>query len=237
MPEALRQVIEVGFDIAYLVTVWVLVALMFARWGKLAGKKRTVARRVLWSFFLLGLGDAGHVGFRAFAYLSGGLEQHAALVGVGALATAVTVTLFYMVMLDAWRVRYNKTFGWFEWSLLAVGALRLVLMMLPGNQWLSVVPPMPWSIWRNVPLVVQGLGLAYLLFRDSGRAVDHPFRAIAWMILVSYACYIPVLLFVTRVPLLGMLMIPKTCAYLAVAFIAYNTLFRGKPRKAAKKSV
>lgn len=236
MPEALRQGIEIWFDIGYLVTVWAMAALMLVRRGGVNSDNRAVATRVLWSFFLLGLGDAGHVGFRVFAYLNGGLEKHATLVGIGALATAVTVTIFYMVMLDAWRMRYDKALGWFGWTLMALGVLRLGLMIPSVNQWNSVVPPMPWSIVRNVPLMIQGLGLAWLLFRDSGRAIDRPFRAIAWMILVSYACYIPVILFAPTHALLGMLMIPKTCAYLAVAFIAYNALFTGKhqERKAGK---
>ena len=231
MSEALRQGIEIWFDISYLAIVWIMVALMFMHRGRVASRNRAVATRVLWAFVLLGLGDAGHVGFRVFAYLNGGLEQHTTLVGIGALATAITVTIFYMFMLDAWRVRYDKALGWFGWTLMAVGVLRLGLMMPAVNQWTSLVPPMPWGIIRNVPLMIQGLGLAWLLFRDSGKAVDHPFRAIAWMILVSYACYIPVILFASTHPLLGMLMIPKTCAYLAVAFIAYNALFKGKHRE------
>jgi hypothetical protein len=231
MPEALRQGIEIWFDIGYLVTVWFMVALMFMHRGRVESRNRAVAVRVLWAFVLLGLGDAGHVGFRVFAYLNGGLAQHATLVGIGTFATAVTVTFFYVVMLDAWRIHFHKAFDWFAWMLVAMGVLRMGLMIPAVNQWNSVVSPMPWSIIRNVPLMIQGLGLAWLLFRDAGKAVDCPFRAIAWMILVSYACYIPVILFAPTHPLFGMLMIPKTCAYLAVAFIAYNALFMGKHRK------
>jgi hypothetical protein len=235
MPESVRQGIEIWFDIGYLITVWTVVALMFIHRGRVASRNRAVAARVLWAFVLLGLGDAGHVGFRVFAYLNGGLAKHPTLVGIGTVATAITVTFFYMVMLDAWHIRFHKAFDWFAWTLVAVGVLRLGLMMPAVNQWTSLVSPMPWSIIRNLPLMVQGLGLAYLLFRDSGRAADRPFRAIAWMIVVSYACYIPVILFAPMHPLLGMLMIPKTCAYLAVAFIAYNALFRGKLRKKKAK--
>jgi hypothetical protein len=44
--------------------------------------------------------------------------------------------------------------------------------------------------------------------------------------LVSYGFYIPVILFVQTLPLIGMLMIPKTLAYVAIAIIAYRNLFR-----------
>ena len=46
------------------------------------------------------------------------------------------------------------------------------------------------------------------------------------MVLFSYACYIPVILFVQQVPVIGMLMIPKTVAYVVIGFLAYNDLFR-----------
>jgi len=235
MPEAVRQGIEIWFDIGYLITVWTVVVLMFLHRGRVASRNRRVATRVLWAFVLLGLGDAGHVGFRVFAYLNGGLDKHATLVGIGTFATAVTVTFFYMVMLDAWRIRFHKTFDWFAWTLVAMGVVRLGLMLPAVNQWTAVVSPMLWSIIRNIPLMIQGLGLVYLLFRDSAHAKDRTFNLIAWMIVISFACYIPVILFAPTHELVGMLMIPKTCAYLAVEFIAYNALFRAKLQIKGKK--
>ena len=53
------------------------------------------------------------------------------------------------------------------------------------------------------------------------------------MILVSYACYLPVILFVQQAPLVGMLMIPKTIAYVAIAIIAYVALYRPQVRLVA----
>jgi hypothetical protein len=46
------------------------------------------------------------------------------------------------------------------------------------------------------------------------------------MILVSNAFYTPVILFVQRVPVIGMLMIPKTLAYVAIAVLAYGLVSR-----------
>jgi hypothetical protein len=51
------------------------------------------------------------------------------------------------------------------------------------------------------------------------------------MILVSYAFYAPVILFVQQVPAIGMLMIPKTLAYVAIAAIAYQSIFSGSPTR------
>jgi hypothetical protein len=49
------------------------------------------------------------------------------------------------------------------------------------------------------------------------------------MIAFSFAFYAPVILWSGAVPLLGMLMIPKTCAYVVVAIIAYRSLFNKTP--------
>jgi hypothetical protein len=77
--------------------------------------------------------------------------------------------------------------------------------------------------------LLQGLGLAFLILRDARATRNRAFRWIGLMILVSYACYAPVILFAQQVPLLGTLMIPKTIAYLAIGFLAYRDLYgRGR---------
>jgi hypothetical protein len=141
----------------------------------------------------------------------------------------VTVTFFYVLMLEVWRTRFGKKYGWLEYLLLAAATLRLLIMIPAANQWNSTVPPQPWSFYRNLPFTILGLGVAYLILRDARRAKDRAFTWIGIMILVSFALYIPVILFVQQVPQIGMLMIPKTMAYVAIGFIAYFSLYRTAP--------
>ena len=232
MSDAVTIWMEVSFDIAYLIAVWVLVAIMLRRFDQLVTANRTISKYVLIAFGLLALGDTGHVGFRVVGYAFGNINTtinlfggRILLVGVGALATAITVTFFYVMMVLVWRERFGGKLGWFEWLLFAAAALRLVILVLPQNQWNSIDEPYLWSLIRNAPLVLQGLGVAYLVLRDAIKKHDGTFIWIAVMILVSFACYAPVILFVRQIPLLGMLMMPKTLAYLAVAFIAYFALY------------
>lgn len=233
MSETLRMWVEIVFNLTYLVVVWGLVALMLARRGELSGRRRRLANLTALAFGLLALGDTGHVGFRVWAYALGGLESQVtvygrpiSLVGAGALATAVTVTLFYVVMLEAWRTRFNRRYGNFEYALLIFAAARVYMLTLPLNNWYLVVPEQPWSTIRNIPLMVLGLGLAYLILRDAAARGDRTFRWVGVSILVSYACYLPVILFVQQVPMLGMLMIPKTMAYVAIGLLIYFDLYR-----------
>lgn len=181
---------------------------------------------------LLALGDTGHVGFRVVAYATGGLEktvsllgQEVGLVGMGALSTAITVTFFYMLVLVVWSRRFEKPFGWFGILLIVTGIGRLVYMGLPVNDWNSVVPTQPYSLYRNLFLVIQGLGVAFLILRDAQAEKDRTFFWIGICILLSYGFYIPVILFVQQVPAIGMLMIPKTLAYVAIAVIGNRSLF------------
>ncbi len=72
-----------------------------------------------------------------------------------------------MIMLEVWRVRFHRRYGSFEYFLLIAGATRLYMLTLSVNEWWRVVPEQPWSTIRNLPLMIQGLGLAYLILRDA----------------------------------------------------------------------
>lgn len=238
MSESMRMWVEIGFNIAYLTAIWALVIIMFRRREEVTPANRTLANLLIGAFALLALGDTGHVGFRVLAYAMGGLEgtsitvfgRELGLVGLGALATAITVTFFYALVLFMWRERFQKPLGVFGYFLLAVGVIRLVIMMFPQNQWNNVVPPEPWGIIRNIPLIIQGLGVMFLILRDARAANDRTFTLIGFMILASYTFYTPVILWVQQVPMLGMLMIPKTLAYVAIAWIGYRALYPQRTR-------
>lgn len=235
MDETARMWMEITFNIAYLITVWGLVVVMVQRHRFLPVEQKSLRAYLIGAFALLALGDTGHVGFRVLAYARGEMltanaipPGQVGLVGLGALATAITVTFFYILMVHIWKERFEKKFGWFEWFLLAMGIIRLVIMLFPQNEWNNTVPPQPWSLYRNLPLVIQGLGVAFLILRDAARARDRAFTWIGISILVSYAFYAPVILFVQVAPMVGMLMIPKTLAYVAIAVIAFQELFQGE---------
>jgi hypothetical protein len=235
MSESMRMWFEITFNISYLIVVWGVVVSMYSKRENVRLSNRKVADLIRWAFALLAFGDTGHVGFRVLAYASGEINStisifgyEIGLVGLGALATAITVTLFYVLMLMVWHQRFEKPYGWFGSLLFVAALIRFIIMALPGNQWGNFVPPQTFGLIRNIPLMVQGLGLAYLVLRDANANNDKCFTWIGLSILVSYAMYIPVILFVQQVPIIGMLMIPKTMAYIAIAFIAYNELYREK---------
>ncbi len=228
----MQIIMESVFNVAYLIVIWILVVLMSVQMKRVASQDRRLAELIRLAFLLLAFGDTGHVGFRVLAYLKGGLETRINLLGtpmnlagLGSLTTGVTVTLFYMVMVYVWLVRFERYENLASMALLLAGVVRLFLLALPHNDWNVPTAPYPMGLYRNIPLMVQGVGLLLLIWHDSYRRQDRTFQWIGWMIALSYLFYTPVILWVHRVPALGMLMIPKTCAYLALAWIAYRALW------------
>lgn len=242
MSPQLTIILESTFNILYLAVVWTLVAFMTRNIGQVAEKDLSVAKLIRMAFVLLAVGDTGHVGFRVIAYILGGLETQVnvfgsmmSLAGLGGLSTSFTVTFFYMIMVLVWQKRFQKPNNIFTGFLLAVGLVRLLFLALPGNDWGAVVPPQPMSLVRNIPLMIQGLGVILLFLSSGYPAKDRTFITIGWMIFLSFAFYLPVILFVQQIPLLGMLMIPKTCAYLVVAWVAYKDIWKATAKKKPAK--
>ena len=105
-----------------------------------------------------------------------------------------------------------------------LSALRIVLCLFPQNGWLSANPPLNWGIYRNIPFALLGLLIIILFFQETK---THNDKAFCWMwltIVLSFGFYIPVVLWADAIPMIGMLMIPKTCAYVWTVLIGYRAM-------------
>ncbi len=232
MSETMLMIMEVSFDILYLIIIWAMVAIMFNR-----RKDNPTPESSLWlaGFFLLAFGDTGHVGFRVAAYALGDISSAISigssdfiLVGIGAALTAYTITILYMLMMHGWALRNSEKKGIAYKLVMLLGIARLIIMLFPGNAWNSMATPYSWSLLRNAPLTIMGIIIA-VSFLKSGKARSDKFqKRLAWCIFISFGFYLPVILFVRFIPLLGMLMMPKTVAYLFMAGYALKEFFPKK---------
>ena len=241
MNETVRMWMEIIFNIFYLTTIWALVAIMTYKLSSLPRENYRLAHLFRTAFFFLVLGDTGLLGSRIIAYAAGGLEYSPAflggsihLAGLGVLSTSITVTIFYVCFLEIWRRRYNKPFTVWYYILIAAAVVRYIVMMPPQNHWESHIAPAGWSIFRNLFLTIQGLGVAILMWVDARKAQDRLFLWFSVLIVVSYFCMWTVIPFYHLVPLVGMMMIPKTVAYMAIAFIGYAYFFKDNKTADAK---
>ena len=233
MDENMRLIPEIGFNIFYLIFIWILVIKMFRSTGYHADKDQGAGHLLRLAFLVLAIGDTGHVGFRLWAYALGDVEASVnvfgvpmPLIGTGALLTSFLVTVFYMLMAEVERRYFNKSWDLVYFFLLAAGLIRFVLMCMPGNHWANSMPPADWSLYRNIPLSVLGVGLAILMMVHARQRNNRLFTYFSILILISFAFYLPVILFVQKVPIIGMLMIPKTIAYLLMAVAVYRNFFK-----------
>ena len=217
----MQAIFETLFDIVYLVTVITLGILMIRN---SRGEKQYLLYGVM--AVTLGCGDAFHLVVpRAIALCTTGLEHYTAALGIGKLVTSVTMTLFYVLLYYVWRARYQVSGKKGITAAVWVLALaRIALCLMPQNAWTSAAPPLSWGIYRNIPFTILGVLIVVLFYRSAGERQDRPFRYLWLAVVVSFACYIPVVLFADTVPAVGMLMIPKTCAYVWAVLIGFNAM-------------
>jgi len=231
MPESIRMWFEIIFTLSYLIILWMIVFAMKKRMGEVQAGDEKVARLFALAFGLLAFGDSFHILGRVAAYALGGLDVHPeifgaplGIVGIGSFATSVTLTFFYALMLPIWKERFGKEYNWFSYFLFAMGAIRLVILFMPGNDWQNT-SPYNWAIYRNIPFWIQGLGAAFLFWRDGRKEGRKLYVTLAWLFLLSFSFYTPVVLYARTIPLLGMLMLPKTLVYGIVAYVVYKDMF------------
>ena len=96
--------------------------------------------------------------------------------------------------------------------------------MMPQNNWLVTDAPLSWGICRNIPFALMGLIIIVLFYKSAKEKNDKSFRWMWLTIVLSFAFYIPVVLWADVIPMISMLMIPKTCAYVWTVVIGYKAM-------------
>ena len=224
----MQAIVETLFDICYLVTV-LTVGIRMIRGAKGSRQFELFG----WMAVVLGAGDSFHLVPRAIALCTTGLDSFAFQLGLGKWITSLTMTVFYVLLYYVWRERYEvKGQKSLTVAVYTLSVARVILCMMPQNQWLTDSSPLIWGICRNIPFALLGILVIVLFYRSAKERGD---KAFGWMwltIVLSFGFYIPVVLWAKAVPMIGMLMIPKTCAYVWTVVIGYNAMkkeLRKKP--------
>ena len=216
----MQAIVETAFDAVYLISVITIGILM------IRGSKGDRQFRLFgWMAVVLGAGDSFHLVPRALALCTTGLENYTVPLGLGKWITSVTMTVFYVLLYYVWRQRYKITglIG-ITAAVYILSAVRVALCMMPQNQWLSAESPLSWGIYRNIPFALLGLLIIVLFYRSAKEQNDKAFRWMWLTIVLSFGFYIPVVLWADTIPMIGMLMIPKTCAYVWTVLIGYSAM-------------
>ncbi|MDF2699793.1 MAG: putative rane protein [Haloplasmataceae bacterium] len=213
----MQKIFEPIFHVLYLSTVITIGLRLYN------GNKNNVYFKLFGLMsIVLGFGDAFHLLPRIYALLTTGLENNVAILGFGKLVTSITMTIFYLMLYKIWKIKFNKNYKWLDYLMLILTSLRIGLCQFPQNEWFSSNPPLSWGILRNIPFMIMGLIMIYLLFIEGKRNNNKKYINMSIAVVLSFLFYAPVVLFAQDIPLLGMLMIPKTLAYVWIVYIGYS---------------
>ena len=164
---------------------------------------------------VLGGGDAFHLVPRIIKAFHGDSPKVEWWSGLGLMVSSITMTVFYVLLFYIWKAIFPQvTYSDFLPALIWVSAvLRIVLCLFPQNNWFNPEGNPAWGIYRNLPFAVTGLCLVILFFL-SGNIGGYGLWMMSIAIIISFACYFPVVLWAKKKPMVGMLMMPKTMAYI-----------------------
>ena len=149
---------------------------------------------------------------------STGLDNYKVELGLGKLVTSITMTFFYVIMYIFLIARYKKNPP--MWLHIIYGLLfvvRIILVALPQNNWYGD-SPYTWNIYRNIPFVI--MGIIFIVMSFIYCKGDKYFKWMWLLVILSFVFYLVTALGATYVPMLGLMMLPKTICYMVIFIFA-----------------
>lgn len=204
------DLMEAVFDIGYL-TFDLIAGILFFAFSR---------GRIL--FILYGLltltlcgGDAFHLLPRVKRALKGSNDRIRKQLGIGLQVSSITMTVFYILLLYIWKYTFCelKAPAVLEIIIWVSALVRIIICLLPQNNWCGEQGNPKLSLLRNSVFAVTGIGVI-ILYAISGNTYGYHMNRMIAAIIISFGCYLPVTLLSRKMPKIGMLMIPKTCAYI-----------------------
>ena len=171
-------------------------------------------------------GDAFHLVPRVLRAVKGSNEKMERQLGIGLQISSITMTVFYILLLYIWKQTFCEMTApvMLEILIWVSAAIRIAVCMLPQNNWCGKEGNRRLSMIRNAVFAVTGI-CVIVLYVMSGNTYGYHMTRMAAAIVVSFGCYLPVTLLSKKMPKIGMLMIPKTCAYIWMIVMGLQLLF------------
>ena len=171
-------------------------------------------------------GDAFHLVPRIIRAIYGSNDKIKRQRGIGLQVSSITMTIFYIILMYVWKYTFPdfnipaavKAMVWIS------AIIRIAVCILPQNNWCTEDGNLKLSIIRNAVFAVTGIGVI-ILYAISGNANGYHMTRMVAAIIISFGCYLPVTLFSKTKPKVGLLMIPKTCAYMWIIAMGLQLLF------------
>ncbi len=167
----------------------------------------------------LGVGDAFHLIPRVVAQLSpNGFEVFNSALSWGKFVTGITMTIFYLMFYFYYRSITSDRNETKKWLIIILTISRIALILLPQNNW-GAEENYKMSVLRNIPFVIMGALLIIWTYKNRKvKGLEH----MSLLIFLSFLFYIPVVLWSEQIPTIGLLMIPKTLAYVGIIVLGFR---------------
>ena len=215
------DVMEAIFDAAYLIFD-LIAGILFFVFSK--GNPLFILYGVL-TLTLCG-GDAFHLIPRVIRTVRGSSDRIKRQMGRGLQISSITMTVFYIILMYVWKYTFPELNApvAVEAMIWISAIIRIIVCLFPQNNWTTENGNMKLSIIRNAVFAVTGIGVI-ILYAISGNTNGYHMTRMVAAIIISFGCYLPVTLFSKTKPKVGLLMIPKTCAYMWIIVMGLQLLF------------
>ena len=143
-------------------------------------------------------GDAFHLVPRIIRAVHGSNDRVKRQLGIGLQVSSITMTVFYIILMYVWKYTFPElTAPVAVEAIIWISAIiRIVVCILPQNNWCT----------------------------DEGNTNGYHMTRMIAAIIISFGCYLPVTLFSKTKLKVGLLMIPKTCAYMWIVAMGLQLL-------------
>ena len=170
-------------------------------------------------------GDAFHLVPRIIRAVHGSNDKIKRQLGIGLQVSSITMTVFYIMLMYIWKLTFPELkIPVIIEAIIWISAIVRIVICIPQNNWCTDEGNMKLSIIRNAVFAVTGVGVI-ILYIISGNTYGYHMTRMVAAIIISFGCYLPVTLFSKTKPKVGLLMIPKTCAYMWIIAMGLQLLF------------
>ncbi len=211
------KIVETIFDLIYLSTVLIL-AFIFS----FSASPNSFRFYFGILAFILGFGDSFHL-IPRIAAMWDSKKDYEKSMGIGKMITSVTMTIFYAGLWFLGLYYYELSFNLTTFIVTILVILRIILCIMPQNKWTSTTAPYNWTILRNIPFFLLG-AFVTVLFTYGGVHKPSGLAFLSLAVFISFAFYLPVVLYAHKNPKIGMLMLPKSCAYVAIILMGFSLI-------------
>lgn len=205
----MQKIMEPTFEILYLIA-----GLAISIYILIKSKKKTPYILFGIMGLVLVFGDSFHLVPRIINSWELGGDNIYTYLGIGKLVTSITMTIFYIILYWFFKIRYQKkTPLYLDITLYLLAVVRIVLCLLPMNDWTNKDAPYLWGIYRNIPFVIMGIMMVVISLLWAKQNNDKEFKYAYIAISLSFVFYIMTVTLTIINTLFGLMMLPKTLCY------------------------